>query len=164
MDETMTAQAGTNETQATEETTPKTFTQEEVNKIISERLSKEKSKYEGYAELKAKAEKFDAQEEANKSELQKAQEKTAKLEAELKAIKVKAEKDAMLSKISEETGVPIKLLDGENEEAIREKAQAILDFAKPKGYPNLADGGENSKVGKPTNAQLFEDWFNEQIN
>lgn len=164
MDETKTAQAGTEETQVTEDATPKTFTQEEVNKIISERLSKEKAKYEGFAELKAKAEKFDAQEEANKTELQKAQEKSAKLEAELKAIKEKAEKDALLAKVSAETGVPTTLLDGENEEAIREKAQAILNFANPKGYPNLADGGENTKGAKPTNAQLFEDWFNDQVN
>lgn len=53
----------------------KTFTQEEVDNIVSSRLKREGAKYADYEELKAKASKFDEMEEANKSELQKANEK-----------------------------------------------------------------------------------------
>lgn len=52
----------------------KTFTQEEVNNIVGEHFAKEKSKYADYDGIKAKAEKYDQQEEANMSELEKAQE------------------------------------------------------------------------------------------
>ena len=37
----------------------KTFTQEEVNSIVQERLFKERKKYEGFDEIKAKADNFD---------------------------------------------------------------------------------------------------------
>ena len=61
----------------------RTFTQAEMNAIISDRLSRERSKYADYDDLKAKAQQFDAAQEAGKTELQKANEKAAKLQAQL---------------------------------------------------------------------------------
>ena len=46
----------------------------EMNAIISDRLSRERSKYADYDDLKAKAQQFDAAQEAGKTELQKANE------------------------------------------------------------------------------------------
>ena len=55
-------------TQEAESTTqPQTFTQEDVNRIVAKRVAK----YSDYEDLKEKAAKFDAAEEANKSDLQK---------------------------------------------------------------------------------------------
>ena len=61
----------------------RTFTQAEMNAIISDRLSRERSKYADYDDLKAKAQQFDAAQEAGKTELQKANEKAAKLQEQL---------------------------------------------------------------------------------
>lgn len=43
----------------TEETASKTFTQDEVNALIADRLGREKKKYADYDDLKKKAEKFE---------------------------------------------------------------------------------------------------------
>ena len=53
------------------EPTAKTFTQDEVNRIVAERVKR----YANYEELKQKAEQFDKLEEEGKSELQKALDK-----------------------------------------------------------------------------------------
>jgi hypothetical protein len=51
----------------------KTFTQADVDKLITDRLTRERKKYEGFDELKAKAAKFDELESSNKTELEKAE-------------------------------------------------------------------------------------------
>ncbi|MCR5848184.1 MAG: phage capsid protein, partial [Lachnospiraceae bacterium] len=65
----------------------KTFTQEEVNSIVAERLGRDRQKYADYDSLKQKAEEFDRLQEANKTELQKATERAEILEKELAGIK-----------------------------------------------------------------------------
>lgn len=52
--------------------TPTSFTQEDVNRIVAERLTREGKKYEGFDDLKAKAAKFDEIEAQNATELDKA--------------------------------------------------------------------------------------------
>ena len=49
----------------------KTFTQAELDKIVSERLTRDRAKYADYEELKVKAEKFDKMDEANKANFRK---------------------------------------------------------------------------------------------
>ena len=51
----------------------KTFTQDELNAIVSDRLKREREKYADYESLKEKATKLDEIEEASKTELQKPQ-------------------------------------------------------------------------------------------
>ena len=70
------------ENTAKQAATEKTFTEEDVNRIVTDRLHRERQKYEGIDldALKEKAAKFDEMEEASKSELQKANEKAAELE------------------------------------------------------------------------------------
>lgn len=65
-------------------TSDKTFTQADLDRIVGERLAREKAKVpEDYDALKAKAAKYDEAEAANKTELEKAQQRAA--EAETKA-------------------------------------------------------------------------------
>lgn len=105
-------------------------TQEAFNAAIKERLARERAKYADYDELKAKAAKLDAQEEAGKDELQKARERISALEA---AAKNRAEADRMRElreKVSKETGVPVELIGGTDEESMGESAQAIAAYAR----------------------------------
>lgn len=154
---------GTNQQNAENQETPKTFTQEEVNKIVQERIIRDRKDHADYDDLKAKAEKFDALEEASKTELQKATERAKKLEAELASLKKMNEINAIREKVSSATGVPASLINGEDEESCMAQAKAILEFKNPDSYPGLRDGGEVVNANKGTAQQQFSDWFNEHF-
>lgn len=148
------------------ETTGKTFTQEEVNAIVADRLTRERSKYADYDELKAKAGKFDEAAEASKTDLQKLQ------EAKAEAARLQSQIDTMMKadgirkireKVAAETKVPANLLSGEDEASCKAQAEAILAFAQPASYPTLRDGGEVRKTSGASTAGQFADWFNKQI-
>lgn len=146
-------------TAAAEEKPERTFTQAEVNTIISERLGKERSKYADYETYKAKAEKYDAAEEASKSELQKAVEKAEALQKKYDELKRANDVQTIRAKVSHETGVPVELLSGDTEESCAEQAKAILAFAKPQtGYPVVKDGGEPHKAVSGKTRDLFAQW------
>jgi len=59
-----------------------TFTQPQVDKIVEDRLRRERAQYEDYETLKAKAAKVDEFEAAQKSDLEKAQAATSQAQAE----------------------------------------------------------------------------------
>lgn len=151
-----------NQENATVVEEPKTFTQEEVNGIVNDRLARERKKYEGInlEELKNKAQMFDEIEEKNKSELERANEKANRLQAELDNMKKTNEIKTMREKVASETGVPVNLLNGDTEEECSEQANAIKAFAIPNGYPNLKDGGEPQTMTKKTARDDFAAWAN----
>lgn len=60
----------------------KTFVQADVDRIVSERLAREKAKYADYDDVKAKAEQFDAVQAAQQTELERAQSENVKLQKE----------------------------------------------------------------------------------
>lgn len=138
--------------------TERTFTQTEMNAIISDRLTRERSKYADYDDLKAKAQQFDAAQEAGKTELQKANEKAAKLQQQLDALNSANTLREVRAKVSAATGVPADLLSGDTEEACTAQAQAILKFAKP-GYPSVRDGGDPHHTPTGSTSEQFADWF-----
>lgn len=149
-------------TDVEQEKTTRTFTQDEVNKFVTDRLAKERKKYSDYEDLKAKAEQL-TQLESVKSQLTESNNKIVELQNQIEAMNKSNEIRDIKDRVSKETGVPINLLTATTEEACKEQAQAILNFAKPT-YPTIKDGGEVPK--KPLNQtveQQFEDWFNNSI-
>ncbi len=60
----------------------RTFTQEELNAIVQDRLGRERKKFEDYDDLKTKADKWAELEESQRTELEKAQNRATELEAE----------------------------------------------------------------------------------
>ena len=141
----------------------RTFTQDEVNQMIGERLAREKAKYSNYEELEAKAHKFDEIEEKSKTELQKAQEERDAFKAELEGMKKANSIRELREKVAKEKNIPANLLTGETEEECTAQADAILSFVMPNAYPAVKDGGEVRKTSKKDTASQFADWFNEQI-
>lgn len=135
----------------------KTFTQEEVDAIVGDRLKRERAKYADYDALTEKAGKYDAEQ----SELQKVIEVRDSLQAEIDGMKAAEALRLMREKVSQETGIPAHLLTGSTEDECKAQAEAISDFAKPKTYPAVRDGGEVVNVGKKTTRQQFADWANE---
>ena len=95
----------------------KTFTQAELDSIVADRLARERAKYPDYEDLKAKAAKYDAAEEAGKSELQKANDRAAALKTELDALKKANQLREIREKVAKEKNVPASLLNGDSEEA-----------------------------------------------
>lgn len=109
---------------AGEQPTGRTFTQDEVNTIIADRLNRERAKYADYEDLKVKASQYDA------AQQQLDQLTHANTLRDLRA------------KVSAETGVPADLLTGETIEDCTAQANKIKAFAAPAGYPSVYDGGE----------------------
>lgn len=145
---------------------PKTFTQQELDAIVSDRLKRERAKFEGFEDYKTKAMKFDEMEEANKSELEKANERVNALETELKSLKKAEEVRLIREKVAKEAGIPaasIGLITGETEEACQAQAKAILEIASPNSYPQIPDGGELHNISKGSPRELFKQWGS-QVN
>ena len=118
----------------------RTFTQDEVNQMIGERLARERAKYSNYDELEAKAQKFDEIEEKSKTELQKAQEERDAFKAELEGMKKANSVRELREKVAKEKNIPANLLTGETEEDCAAQADAILSFAMPNAYPAVKEG------------------------
>jgi hypothetical protein len=81
---------GTEGTGAGTGTEGTTFTQSDVDRIVKERLARQKAQFGDYEDLKAKASQFDEIAESQKSELEKANERAAKAEAETQAVQERA--------------------------------------------------------------------------
>lgn len=139
----------------------KTFTQADVDRIVTKRLSD----FADYDELKAKAEKFDAAEEANKSELEKALEKANKLQTELDDLHKRDQIRAVRDEVSQTTGVPASLLTGNTVEECEAQAKAIAEYKSqtaPATYPVVRDGGDPQLNVKKSTRDQFADWLNAQ--
>ena len=138
----------------------RTFTQEEVNRIVSNRVAK----YADYEQLKEKARAFDQAQEDAKSDLQKAQEKAASLQTEIDQLKKRDSVRAMRDEVAKETGIPVSMLTFDTEDECKKQAQTILDYIKKTpGYPAVRDGGEVGTVSKGTAKQQFEEWAKEAL-
>lgn len=149
----------TNNTAAQQE---RTFTQAELNAIVTDRLNREREKYAGFEEFKAKAEKFDAAEEASKSDLQRAQEQAAQYKAQAEAFQKEISTRNIREKVAKELNVPLSLLTGETEEECKKQAEGLLAWRgdAPK-YPVLNDSGETARVSGGKTRDQFANWFNE---
>jgi hypothetical protein len=138
---------------------PRTFTQEELDRIVGERLQRERAKYADFDALKEKAAKFDEAEQAQKSELQKATERAEALQKELDILKHADSVREIRNKGATETGVPASLLNADDEEGCKVQAKAILEFAKPQGYPVVKDSGEVRKTSGGATRDQFKNWL-----
>jgi uncharacterized protein YdiU (UPF0061 family) len=136
---------------------PKSFTQEEVDAIVEKRLARTKSQFGDYEALKAKAAKFDEAENANKSELQKAQEREAELQKQVDAYTSAKQQDEWKAEVSKKTNVPANLLRGSSLEEIQAHAEALSEVLnpKPKGAPLHHQGDQPSGAAKNAEGREF---------
>lgn len=143
----------------------KTFTQAQLNEIVTDRLAKEKGKYADYDDLKAKAAQLDALREAEKTDLQKAQDAADGYKRQLDDLQAQIKARDARDKVSAEKGVPAHLLTASTEEDCRKQADDILRWSqgRPK-YPDTGDGGEpaGSGGGAATRDQ-FAEWMNQKL-
>lgn len=101
--------------------------QEDLNKVLGERLDRERSKFADYTDLKAKAAKFDELEAANKSEIEKANEKATAAE---KAAE-KAMADALRLRVALKHGISDEdadlFLTGTDETTLTKQAERLTE-------------------------------------
>lgn len=108
----------------------KSFTQADLDRVVADRLKREREKFGDYDDLKEKAEKYDAAEEAAKTEAQRAAEAAANRERENDALRLDNARlrAATAHSISgeDEDGVPYAdLIAGSDDDSILRSAQAI---------------------------------------
>jgi hypothetical protein len=131
----------------------RTFTQEQLDTIITDRLSREREKYKDYDDLKQKATKFVELEEAQKSELQKANEKAQAAEAARDAALVKANERMIRAEFISAAST-LDVAHPEDAYALAEKAGVnIAEDGKVTGVADavkaLVDGGRLPLKTKP---------------
>ena len=132
---TTTANAGDSPTPT--ETPASTFSQEDVDRIVNDRLARERKKYEGFDDLKAKAEQF----ETAASERDALAQKVAEFEA-------KEQRAALAAEISEATGVPAAALRGDTREELEAHA-AQLKSLLPTTAPAIPGAAQKPSSPAP---------------
>lgn len=117
----------------------KTFTQEDVDKIVSERLGRLKAQYADYDDYKSRAEKAD--------ELsQKLTEQTTRADA--------AELKALRTSVSAEHGVPLSALTATSEEDLTAQAKELLEWrGTPAAVKRETNTSGNSNAESGMNAK-----------
>jgi len=102
--------------------------QDDLNRVISERVKRAEAKFADYKDVKAKAARFDELEAANQTEAEKAAKRVAELEAELNNTR----RDSLRLKIANDHGITdaddIDLfLTGADEETLTKQAKRLAD-------------------------------------
>lgn len=117
---------------------PKTFTQDELDRIIADRLKRQKEQFSDYADLKAKAAKWQEQEDAKKSELEKLQAQIADLQNRASEADTKRKATLVRSSVMAEAakqGVPADRLEA----AYKLIDTNTLTIEADDTIPNLSD-------------------------
>lgn len=107
----------------------KTFTQAEIDKIVADRLTRERAKYADYEDLKASADRLKELEERDKSEAEKAAQRAEAAEKKL----AEAESRALRLEIAHEKGLTpsqAKRLVGSSKEELEADADELLEAFK----------------------------------
>jgi hypothetical protein len=134
----------------------KTFTQDEVNRLVGKARKEASHKNENYEVYKQAYEELEQIKESNKSELQKAQDRAAKLETQLKTLKHNEEVQVWKREVASAAGVPADVLRGNTREEIEAHAQALqAAFEKPSAPVVGSDGNFNNAQKAKTKSQLF---------
>lgn len=157
----VTAEAGENtEQEATEFKAP--ASQEELDRIIQERIARERKRFSDYDDLKAKADKLTKIEEANKTEAEKAAARAEAAEKRAAELEVKA----IRAEVAAAKGVPVSLLTGSTQEELEAAADALIEFrGEQKAAPSSAALGRvNGQRVKGSTADQFADFMSSQLN
>lgn len=137
----------------------KTFTQAELDRIVQDRLARQKSQFADYDDIKARAAKFDELEEQNKTELQKAQDRAAELERQAAESTQKA-KDALLRSAVVAEAARQNVVDPDAALALLDRDSLVLnDEGSPTNIAEAMDSLLKAKPylvggGRPGNADL----------
>lgn len=138
-----------------EYSTPRTFTEEELDQRIKARIDKQNAKHaEELAEISKR--------------MRELEERSAAVESERDELKKKQELAEMSAAIAAEYDVPAYMLHGENQEELTKSAEAAAAYKKEivSGIgtaPIIKDSGEPKKAPK-SGAAIFGEFMNSTFN
>lgn len=134
-------------------------TQDDLNRIIADRVRREREKFADYAELQGKAQKFDAAEEAARSELEKAIARAEQAESRIQAFESEKQIKQWKDEVAEATGVPAAALSGATREEIEAHASVLKPFIQDANRgPVVPSAGDS-----PTNTALNGDGLTDSL-
>lgn len=110
-------------------------TQADLDRIIGERVARERAKYADYADLKDKATKYDEVVEADKTELQKEREAREAAEANAQRLQAAVDIAGWKAEVSKATGVPADVLAGSTKEEIEAHAEVLKPLIAQQAPP-----------------------------
>jgi hypothetical protein len=123
--------------------------QDDLTRVITERVNRERAKFADYTDLKTKAAKLDQLEQANKSETDKFSERIASLETENTAIKSQAVRSRIQAKFSVSDEDAELFLTGADEASLTKQAErlAARDTERKKQGNRVPKEGTSTKSG-----------------
>lgn len=131
----------------------KTFTQEQIDKIVESRLAREREKYADYDDLKSKADEYAKLQESKKSEEQKLLERIEAAEkraADAEKSVAEAQVDALRARVAASRGLSeaqAKRLNGSTFEELEADASEI--FGEPKDPEEVQPSRPSSRRPQP---------------
>lgn len=125
----------------------KTFSQEDVDRVVADRLKRERAKFSDYDDLKAKADKLAQLEDKDKNEVEKLKEQLTASEKRAE----KAESNALRSEIASAKGLTAaqaKRLAGSTKEELESDADDLLEAFGSKQSSDGDDSGKSDEDSK----------------
>jgi hypothetical protein len=117
----------------------RTFSQADLDRIVQERVARERQKFSDYEDLKGKAAKFDEFEQAQKTELERAQERVAKAEQDAIAAQQAAQESMFRAAVVAE-GAKRNVVDPDAAVALIDRAAITFgDDGTPTGVEGAFD-------------------------
>ena len=126
--------------------------QEQLDRIIGQRIDRVKKQFAGFDELKAKAAQFDDLQEASKSELQRERERAAQLEQELAAER----HNALKATVAAAKGVPASALSGTTREELEASGDALLEWRAEQKQAKSTKSVRGLKSGVLSDTQAMD--------
>ena len=120
--------------------------QADLDRIIGERLARERAKFSDYDELKDKAARFDQASEASKSEAQKLLERAEAAEAKAAAFEARERRAAWAAEVAKDAPDLAPLLRGDTEDELRAHYEQLVTVLKTQTRPRRT----SVPLGTPT--------------
>jgi hypothetical protein len=162
------AEAGTSgQTAPTTQTFEPITSQDDLNKVIAQRLERERSKFADYADVKAKAERLDKIEEANKSQTERLQEQAAKAFADAENARAELLRYQVASAhgITDTDDIDL-FLTGKDEGTLKRQAERLAarteEASKPRSPRPDPNQGRN-RAASVTPADEFASFLQTQL-
>lgn len=105
--------------------------QEQLNRLIGERINAVKSQFADYDDLKTKAAEYDKVTEASKTELQKAIERAEAAEQRAQAFEAREQRTKWAEEIVKGSDIPAAALRGATREELAEHFEVLKGLVKP---------------------------------
>lgn len=140
-DETQATEGTTQQTGSADQSAPRTFTQDEVNRLVGDARMRERRKYEGYVDG---------------SEVEDLKAKAEAAQRELEDLKTQAARQEAIATVADKAGVPtevVAMLNGADADELADQVKRLMKLLPV--HPTRTDDGGANVTAKTTNAQRF---------